>query len=260
MHSTPRAFLLLDTRMATPARSLLGALLVLAVTGCEKSPTGPSGGPLVLGESVRIQGQSGSVKTFTVDVPSGTGSLLIQALAGSGDADIYVTFGAEPDAAGPFDCYSESFQQDEECHIDNPAAGTWYIAVVGYTSYSGVRLSASLGTGTGAIELQSGVTVAGLAGGPNSARLYSIVVPPDATSLGVEIVGANGDADLYVRQSAAATVFSYHCVSAELDSEEICVIGTPAAGRWYILIDGFEAYTDLSLTATVTAPATIQRD
>lgn len=246
--------------MNLPTRPLLGALLVLAISGCNETPTGPSGGPLVLGESVRLQGQAGSVKTFRVVVPSGTGSLLVQLLAGSGDADIYVTFGAEPSPDGPFDCYSESNQQDEECHIDNPAAGTWYISVVGYTSYSGVNLIASLGSGTGAIELQSGVTVENLSGGLNSARLYSIMVPQDATQLSVELAGTNGDADLYVRQFAAATVFSYNCFSADEGSEEACVVAFPEAGRWYILIDGWAAYTGLSLTATVTAPVTARHD
>ncbi len=246
--------------MSLPTRPLLGALLVLAVAGCEKTPTGPTGGPLVLGESVRLRGGAGSLKTFTVQVPSGTGSLLIQALAGTGDADIYVTYGSEPQPEGPFDCYSESNQQDEECHIDDPAAGTWYITVVGYTSYSGVDLVASLGAGTGAIALQSGVAVENLDGGLNSARLYSIVVPPDATELAVEISGANGDADLYVRQFAAATVFSYNCLSADSGSVEACTIASPDAGRWYILIDGYAAYTGLTLTATVTAPAAARRD
>jgi serine protease len=246
--------------MALPSFSRLGALLLaITVAGCEKTPTGPSGGPLVLGQSVRIQGQSGSVKTFTVEVPSGTGSLLIQALAGSGDADMYVTFGAAPPPTGPFDCYSESFSDDEECHIDDPAAGTWYISIVGYTSYSGVDLVASLGTGTGAIALQNAITVADIAGTPNSARLYSIIVPEGATQLGVEIIGPNGDADLYVRRGAPPTLVSYSCASAESNSEELCTVGLPAAGRWYILIDGYAAYTGLSLTATVTAGA-VQRE
>lgn len=242
--------------MALPTRPLLGAVLILALAGCEETPTGPSGGPLVLGETVRLRGDAGSLKTFTVEVPSGTGSLLVQALAGSGDADIYVTYGAEPVPEGPFDCYSESNQQDEECHIDDPATGTWYITVVGYTAYSGVDLSASLGTGTGAIALQSGVAVENIAGGLNSARLYSIMVPQDAAELSVEITGPDGDADLYVRQFAAATVFSYDCVSADEASTESCAIEFPDAGRWYILIDGYEAYTGLTLTATVSVTAT----
>lgn len=254
-----RAHLFLDFRMALPVRSLLGAVLLFAVTSCEESPTGPNGGPLVLGDAVRIQGQGGSVKTFTVEVPSGTGSLLIQAFAGSGDADMYVTFGAPPPATGPFDCYSESLSEDEECHIDDPAAGTWYVSIVGYTSYSGVDLVASLGAGTGAIALQNGIAVADISGALNSARLYSIVVPEGATQLGVELIGPNGDADLYVRRGAPPTLVSYNCASADTDSNELCAVGLPAAGRWYILIDGYAAYTGLSVTASVTAGAA-QRD
>lgn len=241
--------------MPLPARSFLGALLILAVTSCAESSTGPSGGPLVLGQPVTIQGQVGSVKTFTVDVPTGTGSLLIQAFAGSGDADMYVTFGAPPPENGPFDCFSESFSDDEECHIDNPAAGTWYISMVGFTSYSGVELVASLGTGTGAIALQNAVTVADIAGALNSARLYSIDVPEGATQLGVELSGPNGDADLYVRRSAPPTLVSYSCASADVNSNELCTVAVTDAGRWYILVDGYAAYTGLSLTATYSAPA-----
>lgn len=241
--------------MALHIRPFLGALLVLAAASCAESPTGPSGGPLVLGRVVRIQGQAGSVKTFTVEVPTGTGSLLIQAFAGSGDADMYVTFGAPPPETGPYDCFSESYSEDEECHIDNPAAGTWYISIVGYTSYSGVDLVASLGTGTGAIALQNDITVTDIAGALNSARLYSIVVPGGATQLRVELSGPNGDADLYVRRGAPPTLVSYNCVSTNANSNELCTISSLAAGRYYILVDGYAAYTGLSLTATVSAPA-----
>lgn len=246
--------------MPVLTRALFAASLLVALTGCEETPTGPSGGPITPGSTLRLQGGTGSVKTFTIPVPVGTGSLRVSLFAGSGDADLYVQYGAPAAPGGPYDCYSESSGGDEECHIDEPTDGTWYITVVGYTSYSNTELIAEFLGGTGAVQLQNNVAVTGLAGALNSSRLYYIDVPANATQLAVTAIGPNGDADLYVRLGAAATFNSYDCASAEEVSNEVCVVPFPEEGRWYILIDGFSAYTDLTLTAQVSMPAGVRRD
>lgn len=101
-------------------------------------------------------------------------------------------------------------------------------------------------------DLVSGVPVTGLTGEAGSARYYSIDVPTGATQLTVSISGGTGDADLYIRHGALPEEFAYDCRPLRQGNEETCVRTSPDVGRWYIMLRGYVAYTDVSLTATVT--------
>jgi hypothetical protein len=85
---------------------------------------------------------TGSAISFTAVLPSGASNLVIRTTGGSGDADLYVRFGSAPTPTA-FDCSSNSASSTETCTFANPAAGTWHIAVVGFTTFSGVTLTAS---------------------------------------------------------------------------------------------------------------------
>ena len=60
---------------------------------------------------------------------------------GSGDGDLYVRYGSQPTTSS-YDCRPYRWGNDESCSISNPQAGTWYISIRGYNSYSGVTLQA----------------------------------------------------------------------------------------------------------------------
>ncbi len=113
-------------------------------------------------------------------------------------------------------------------------------------------------TGTGLqtiITLISGQAVTGFDGLEHSARLFKITVPNGSAKLEVATTGAQGDADVYIKQGAAPTTAVFDQKSAGATTTELITKLTPAGGEWFILLYGYIDYTGVSLTATVTAPA-----
>jgi secreted trypsin-like serine protease len=89
-------------------------------------------------------GLSGSTgfQHFAITVPAGTSSLTVTQSGGTGDADLYVRAGSQPTTSA-YNCRPYLSGNDEICSIANPAAGTWYVSVRAYSTYSGVSLTAT---------------------------------------------------------------------------------------------------------------------
>jgi hypothetical protein len=80
---------------------------------------------------------------YTVTIPSGTTSLVVNISGGTGDADLYVRAGAAPTTSS-YNCRPYLNGNTETCTINNPTAGTtYYIGVRAYTAYSGVNMKAT---------------------------------------------------------------------------------------------------------------------
>jgi len=95
-----------------------------------------------------LSGASGSEKRFTMTVPAGQGSLVFNTSGGSGDADLYVRFGAAP-TTSTYDCRPYQNGNSESCSFNNPQAGTWHVMLRGYSTYSGVSLVGDYSGGGG---------------------------------------------------------------------------------------------------------------
>lgn len=102
-----------------------------------------------------------------------------------------------------------------------------------------------------ATTLTSGTPVTGIAGSANSSRHYVIVVGNGASQLTVTTTGGTGDADLYLRAGTPPTTVISDCDSETSTSSESCTISNPAAGPWHVLVYGYSAYANVTLTATV---------
>ena len=132
------------------ARSALVFSLLLTV-GCgdDDDPSGP-GTPTVLTSGVPVTGISGggnaSQKLYRISVTSGATRLLITTSStAAGDVDLYVKRGTPPTLTSiDDDCDSENEDNNEVCDLPSPAAGEWYILLVGYAAYSGVTLTATV--------------------------------------------------------------------------------------------------------------------
>jgi len=114
--------------------------------------TPPPSGPTELDNGVAVSGLSGATNSeifFTIDVPAGAENLVVQMSGGSGDADVYTRFGAEP-TTSTYACRPWLNGNNETCTDATPGAGTHYIMVRGYSAYSGVSLVASYDVPTGA--------------------------------------------------------------------------------------------------------------
>mgnify|MGYP003870898717 CR=1 FL=1 len=76
----------------------------------------------------------------TVDLAAGYSSLTVKITGGSGDADLYVTHGAQSTTSS-YDCRPYKYGNEETCTFTNPAAGTWHVDLRGYSAANGVTLS-----------------------------------------------------------------------------------------------------------------------
>jgi len=109
-------------------------------------------------------------------------------------------------------------------------------------------------TGPGpAVVLTLPASVTGIAGVPQSERLYKFVVPAGTNQLVVSTSGGIGDADLYVREAQAPSpTFSDCSPQVPSSSTETCTMTDPDAGEWYVMLVGYTAYSGVTLTVTVT--------
>jgi serine protease len=101
--------------------------------------------PLVNGVPVGpIAVTKGGGVLYSLQVPAGRSQLVFATTGGSAgqDADLFVKFGSAPtidDAT--FACVSEGSTSVESCPVANPVAGTYYLLMYAYTTFSGVTLT-----------------------------------------------------------------------------------------------------------------------
>lgn len=83
----------------------------------------------------------GEVLNYTLDVPAGATSLIVDTLEGAGDVDLTIKFDATPTPADN-DCYQTGPGNSHNCTISNPQQGIWYIIVRGAAPSTDVQLNA----------------------------------------------------------------------------------------------------------------------
>jgi serine protease len=76
---------------------------------------------------------------YQLVVPNGSSHLLFALYGGTGDADIYVKYGAPPTTSS-YDCRPFRFGNEETCFFAAPRAGTWYVTIRGFSASSGFSL------------------------------------------------------------------------------------------------------------------------
>jgi hypothetical protein len=89
-----------------------------------------------------LSGAQESVAFYVAMVPAGTTSLSIRTGGGSGDADLYVRYGEFP-TFSTYDCSPYTPFNDEECVVQNPQPGLYYVMIHGYEEFWGLELLAS---------------------------------------------------------------------------------------------------------------------
>ncbi|WP_224243141.1 M4 family metallopeptidase [Hyalangium gracile] len=217
-------------------------------------PPPPVTTPLSNGAPVsNLSGSSGSKKYYTLEVPAGQSSLAFTTSGGSGDADLYVRFGAVPTASA-YDCRPYSSGNAETCSFSNPAAGTWYVMLHGYSSYSGLTLTGTYGGGGGGTGTPTTDTASGSVSkntqknhGP-----YSVVA---GTQFKVVMTGTRNP-DLYVRFGSAPTTTAFDCRPNLSGASETCTLTVPSGqSSAYIMVRGAGSGTaTYSLTINYTRP------
>lgn len=92
-------------------------------------------------QQLNLSGAAGSWKHFSLVLPAGVSVLDASISSGTGDADLYVRYGSMPTTSS-YNCRPYLSGNNENCNIKTPQAGTWYISVRAYSSYTGVNLDA----------------------------------------------------------------------------------------------------------------------
>jgi len=183
---------------------------------------------------------------YTLAVPAGSSNIRFDISGGTGDADLYVKFGATPTDTS-YDCRPFKNGNNEGCDATS-SGGIYYVRLKAYATFSGVRLLARYdapNTTPGAEpidETESGISVS-----RRQWKRYTQTLAEGYGTLTVTISGGSGDADLYVRQGSQPTTSSYDCRPYKNGNAEVCTINSPAAGVWHIGLYGYRAVSDLSL-------------
>ena len=91
---------------------------------------------------------TGNSLNYTLVVPAGATNLAFTTSGGTGDADMYVKFGSAPTDT-VYDCRPYAGGNAETCTFAAPQAGTYYVRLKAYSSFSGVSIVGSYSTGGG---------------------------------------------------------------------------------------------------------------
>ena len=169
------------------------------------------GGGSVLTRGVPVTGLSaatGASVNYTIAVPAGASNLVISTSGGTGDADLYVQFGAAPTDTS-YVCRPYLGGNAETCTIAAPSAGTYHVRVKAYAAFSGVSLVANYTTGGGGTTqtytnntdyainnnatVDSPITVSGRSGNaPSNASVAVNIVHTYRGDLKVDLVAPDG--------------------------------------------------------------------
>jgi len=105
--------------------------------------------PLTKGVAVTgLTATTGNSLNYSLVVPAGATNLTFTLSGGTGDADMYVKFGAAPTDT-VYDCRPYLGGNAETCTFAAPSAGTYYVRVKAYSTFSGVSLLGNYTTGGG---------------------------------------------------------------------------------------------------------------
>jgi hypothetical protein len=125
----------------------------------------------------------------------------------------------------------------------------------GFSNYSSLGWYGMKGTLTGAVDpgypvLSNGVALGGQTAATSAWKYYTIDIPAGKTSATFSIAGSSGDADMFVKLGTAPTGSSYDCKANGPTSTEGCTINAPAAGKYYVGVFAYAAYSGLSVKAS----------
>ncbi len=115
-----------------------GVSLVASFT---EPSSGNPGGPETATQT-NISGSRNQWVDYQWEVDAGRSNLTISISGGTGDADLYVLRGSQPTTSS-YDCRPFRNGNNETCTFNNPAPGTYFIRLRGYTNFSGVTLTAT---------------------------------------------------------------------------------------------------------------------
>lgn len=209
----------------------------------------PTPGANVLVKGVARTGVSGALQNeafYTIEVPAGASDLTVNISGGSGDADLYLRFGAQP-TTDTYDCRPFLNGNTERCSIAAPSAGIYHVMVRGFSAYSGLRLVADYSEVSAQAD---SLSQSGISGSQGQYVDFQLDVPAGQSSVSVSISGGSGDADLYVRFGQNPTEATFDCRPFLNGNNETCTISNAQEGTYYIRLRAFRSFSGVTLNAS----------
>ena len=138
-----------DLGLSTADVSSAFSAVGVSTSSCGGGGGGSTGGPLTKGVTVTgIGASTGASVNYTLVVPAGATNLVFTQSGGTGDSDMYVKFGSAPTDT-VYDCRPYVSGNTETCTFAAPSAGTYYVRLKAYSTFSGVSLKGDYTTGGG---------------------------------------------------------------------------------------------------------------
>ena len=182
--------------------------------------------------AVSMADSSGSKNYYSYETPSGVETASFNMSGGAGDADLYVKFGEIPTSSS-WDCRPYAAGNTEVCDFPAAQAGTYYVMIQGYSTYSGASLVADHVGGTtpptGDSGSKSDIDIAA-----KGWDRTTVEIPAGASNFVVSTEGGTGNVKLYLRLGANPTGKLYDCRSKTSGNDESCTIASPGEGSWVI--------------------------
>ena len=214
---------------------------------------GPGNGTLQKGVPVTgLSASTGNDVVYTLEVPAGATNLVFTMSGGSGDADLYVKRGSAPTDSS-YDCRPYRSGNSESCTFAAPTAGTYYVRIKAYSSFSNVSLVGDYSTGGGGgggqqtytnsgdyqirdrATVESPISVSGRSGnGPSSTRVDLDIRHTYKGDLKVDLVAPDGSTyNLHNRSGGSADNI--------IGSANVDLSGEALNGTWKLRVN--DAYS-----------------
>lgn len=195
---------------------------------------GGGGGTTTLTNGVALTSQSAATNTwkhYKIAVPSGQTKLEIVQSGGTGDADLYVKFGAQP-TSSVWDYRPYLNGNNETVTVNNPAAGDWYISIHAYSAFSGLSIKATYSAAAQCTSYSGSLSGSGAqAYQPNGSYYQSTV---SGTHTGKLTGPAGADFDLYLQKWNGSSWAQVAASEGSTSTENISYSGTSGYYRYRV--------------------------
>ena len=136
------------------------------------------------------------------------------------------------------------------CGVIDAATARGYTAADVTDAFSQVGVTCGTTPPPTDTEVFNGTPITGISGASGSDRFFFVNVPSGASNLVMAISGGSGDADMYTRFGSKPTTSTYDCRPYKSGNAESCTVASPQAGRYYINLRGYSAFSGVTLNVT----------